>query len=55
VTPHLASLGAVEMPKEAYQRRLADAMSHQGDFWSWPKEQRILGREVLAALPSCAR
>jgi leucyl/phenylalanyl-tRNA---protein transferase len=55
VTPHLASLGAVEVTKEAYRRRLADAMSHQGDFWSWPKERRILGREALAALPSCIR
>jgi leucyl/phenylalanyl-tRNA--protein transferase len=55
VTPHLASLGAVEVTKEAYRRRLADAMAHQGDFWSWPKEQRILGREALAALPRCIR
>ena len=55
VTPHLASLGAVEVTKEAYRQRLADAMAHRGDFWSWPKEERILGREVLAALPSCAR
>ena len=55
VTPHLASLGAVEVPKEAYRRRLADAMSHQGDFWSWPKGLRVLGREALADLPSCTR
>jgi len=55
VTPHLASLGAVEVPKEVYRRRLADAMSHQGDFWSWPKERRVLGREALAALPGCTR
>ena len=55
VTPHLASLGAVEVTKEAYRRKLADAMSHQGDFWSWPKKRRILGREALAALPSCTR
>jgi leucyl/phenylalanyl-tRNA---protein transferase len=54
VTPHLASLGAVEVPKEAYRRRLADAISHEGDFWSWPKERRLLGWEVLAALPNCA-
>ncbi|MGH6812782.1 MAG: leucyl/phenylalanyl-tRNA--protein transferase [Methylocella sp.] len=55
VTPHLASLGAVEVPKEAYRRRLGDAMSHQGVFWSWPKEQRILGREALGALPGRTR
>jgi leucyl/phenylalanyl-tRNA--protein transferase len=55
VTPHLASLGAVEVPKQAYRRTLADAMSLEADFWSWPKERRILGREALAALPSCTR
>lgn len=51
VTPHLASLGAVEVSKKVYRRRLADAMSHHGDFWSWPKDKRVLGREALAALP----
>ena len=51
VTPHLASLGAIEVTKEVYRQKLADAISHQGHFWSWPKEQRILGREVLAACP----
>ncbi len=55
VTPHLASLGAIEVPKEAYRRRLADAMGRQADFWTWPKGQAVLGREALAALPSCAR
>ena len=55
VTPHLASLGAVEMSKKAYRRRLADAISHHGDFWSWPKHQRVLGREALAALPRSTR
>jgi leucyl/phenylalanyl-tRNA---protein transferase len=55
VTPHLATLGAIEVPKEAYRRRLADAMTRQADFWSWPKGQTILGCEALAALPSCTR
>jgi leucyl/phenylalanyl-tRNA---protein transferase len=55
VTPHLASLGAVEVPKKAYRRRLADAISHSGDFWSWPKDKHVLGREALAALPRSTR
>ena len=55
VTPHLASLGAIEVPKEAYRRRLADAIAHHGEFWSWPKEKHVSGREALAALPSCTR
>jgi leucyl/phenylalanyl-tRNA--protein transferase len=55
VTPHLASLGAIEVPKDAYRRRLADAVGWQADFWTWPKGQGVLGREALATLPSCAR
>ena len=51
VTPHLASLGAVEVPKHIYRRKLADALAHEGDFWSWPVEAHESGREVLAALP----
>lgn len=55
VTPHLASLGAVEVSKKAYRRRLADAVAQHGDFWSWPKDRRVLGREALAALPNGTR
>jgi leucyl/phenylalanyl-tRNA--protein transferase len=51
VTPHLASLGAIEVPKQTYRRKLVDALSHEGDFWSWPKDMCVPGREVLAALP----
>lgn len=32
LTPHLASLGAVEIPKMAYQARLANALATQADF-----------------------
>jgi leucyl/phenylalanyl-tRNA--protein transferase len=51
VTPHLASLGAVEAPKEVYRRRLAEAVARPADFWVWPKERRVFGAEALAALP----
>lgn len=54
VTPHLASLGAVEAPKEIYRRRLADAMTRDADFWTWPRGQMVPGREALAALPNSA-
>ena len=50
VTSHLASLGAVAVPKHAYHLLLADAVEHTGNFWSWPKGQLILGREALASL-----
>lgn len=55
VTPHLATLGAVELPKEAYRRLLGDAISHQGSFWCWSKGERVPGRLVLAALPNQSR
>lgn len=55
VTPHLASLGAIEVPKEVYRRRLAQAVTRPADFWVWPKEHRVLGAEALAALPKRER
>jgi len=50
VTPHLATLGAVEVPKENYRRLLAEAMSTPADFWRWPKNQVISGADVLATI-----
>lgn len=32
LTAHLASLGAVEVPREAYRKLLRDATAHAGDF-----------------------
>lgn len=51
VTPHLASLGASEVPKHVYRQKLADALAHDGNFWSWPRQMRVPGREALATLP----
>ena len=50
VTSHLASLGAIAVPKHAYHLLLADAVEREGDFWVWPKGRRVSGREALAAL-----
>ncbi|WP_297295139.1 leucyl/phenylalanyl-tRNA--protein transferase [uncultured Methylovirgula sp.] len=50
VTPHLQSLGAIEVSKEAYRFMLADAVAGRGDFLVWPKDRTVPGREVLAAL-----
>ena len=50
VTPHLASLGAIEVPEEVYRRRLAQAVARPANFWTWPKERRVSGLEVLAVL-----
>lgn len=54
VTPHLESLGAVEVSKEQYRVMLADAVGQSGNFWVWPKDRKICGREVLDALARTA-
>jgi leucyl/phenylalanyl-tRNA--protein transferase len=54
VTPHLQSLGAIEVSKETYRLALADAVAHEGNFLVWPKSHPVAGREVLAALGTAA-
>ncbi len=49
VTPHLATLGAVEVPRAAYHALLDAALSRKGDFYAWPKSP-IAGAQVLQAL-----
>lgn len=51
VTPHLESLGAVEVSKERYRVMLADAVAQKADFWVWPQGRVLSGREALDALP----
>jgi leucyl/phenylalanyl-tRNA---protein transferase len=50
VTPHLASLGAVEVSKHVYRQMLADAVAARADFLQLPKDERLPGREALALL-----
>jgi leucyl/phenylalanyl-tRNA---protein transferase len=50
VTPHLQSLGAIEVSKEAYRIMLTDAVAQKGDFLVWPKTRIVPGREALEAL-----
>jgi leucyl/phenylalanyl-tRNA--protein transferase len=50
VTPHLATLGAIELPKEVYHRRLTATMEHSANFFAWPKGEMVPGTEVLAIL-----
>jgi leucyl/phenylalanyl-tRNA--protein transferase len=35
LTPHLASLGGIEISREDYEERLAEALMHSGDFHHW--------------------
>ncbi|MGQ3672472.1 leucyl/phenylalanyl-tRNA--protein transferase [Xanthobacter sp. TB0136] len=36
VTSHLASLGAIEVPRRQYQKLLKDALASPADFYCWP-------------------
>lgn len=45
VTGHLTQFGAVEISRDAYQRRLAMALGREGDFYVAPP--RLTGEEAL--------
>jgi leucyl/phenylalanyl-tRNA--protein transferase len=45
---HLASLGAVEISREAFRLRLADAMQREADFAAWPAAAPMSGAQALA-------
>ena len=49
VTPHLASLGAVALPRAAYRRKLEAAVEAHGDFFAWPADMPMSGNDVLAS------
>jgi leucyl/phenylalanyl-tRNA--protein transferase len=48
VTPHLASLGAVEISRIEYRRRLDRAIGPRANFAAWPPERTMRGAEALA-------
>lgn len=50
LTPHLASLGAIEISRDAYHHALEDALTTHADFLKWPKDEPISGARALAAL-----
>jgi leucyl/phenylalanyl-tRNA--protein transferase len=50
MTNHLASLGAIEISREAYHRALEEALSVTADYYVWPPDLRLSGRQALAAL-----
>ncbi|GLQ56670.1 leucyl/phenylalanyl-tRNA--protein transferase [Devosia nitrariae] len=37
LTPHLASLGGIEISREEYEERLAEALTHSGDYYRWDR------------------
>jgi leucyl/phenylalanyl-tRNA---protein transferase len=46
-TDHLASLGVVEIARETFRLRLAEALDVQADFAAWPVEAAMRGDEAL--------
>jgi leucyl/phenylalanyl-tRNA--protein transferase len=50
MTTHLASLGAIEISRDAYHRALEQALSVRGDYDVWARDVRVSGRQALAAL-----
>jgi leucyl/phenylalanyl-tRNA--protein transferase len=49
-TDHLATLGAIEIPRREYKKRLDAAVASQADWWVWPPGQATDGATALAAL-----
>jgi leucyl/phenylalanyl-tRNA---protein transferase len=47
VTPHLAGLGAVEISREDYRRRLASAVDESAEFGAFPPGEAMAGARAL--------
>ena len=54
VTTHLATLGALEIPRRAYKKQLDHAISGSADWWAWSRGCSMQGAEVLATLAQAA-
>ncbi len=50
MTPHLASLGAVEISRVEYQNLLAKAVAGSAQFYCWPSDGVIDGGVVLQSI-----
>lgn len=50
VTPHLATLGAVALPRRRYRVLLEEALAVTGDFLCWPRDRAVSGAEALVIL-----
>jgi leucyl/phenylalanyl-tRNA--protein transferase len=55
VTAHLATLGALEVPRRAYKKQLERAVAGSADWWAWPRGAIVPGADALAALSQAAK
>ncbi len=49
LTPHLASLGAIEIPRDTYHQRLDAAIGEPADFYVWKRGEPVSGSQALAS------
>ncbi len=54
VTPHLATFGALAVPRRRYRLMLEEAIAARGDFLVWPRGLIVTGAEALAELEPAA-
>ncbi len=47
LTPHLSTLGAIEISRADYRRRLAAALAREGNFGAWPAASVMPGARAL--------
>lgn len=47
VTPHLISLGAVEISRDDYHRLLDSAIGRTAEFYKWPQNRPMSGQQAL--------
>ncbi len=52
VTAHLETLGALEIAREAYHKRLDAALGLPADFFKWPRDQRMSGKQAMEIIRS---
>jgi leucyl/phenylalanyl-tRNA--protein transferase len=50
VTPHLATLGAIEVPRDTYHVMLDSAIGRTADFHVWSKGEAVPGARILDIL-----
>jgi leucyl/phenylalanyl-tRNA--protein transferase len=50
MTTHLASLGAIEISRDAYHRALEEALAARANYYIWEPGLQVSGRMALAAL-----
>ena len=54
LTPHLASLGGIEIARRAYQTQLTNAVTRDADFAAWDRDGVRTGSDVIDTIRKAA-